>query len=515
MTSRTERMRWTPLVQARVLAIISERVPAGGRWVCVGDLALGLGERLAELGHDVTFVAPARTRRQLGSAAPIAAESGVRRLRDQCADNVLLAERRYLPASRRDALRETFRVLRSGGTIVAVAPGRLSGVCVERLGMTPDPPLPGALDPDEFDIELRQAGFAHGEILGSDGFFSFAGDVEGRVGDLYSRAALLAVLRRLEQELAIVGTSSWLVGVAIRASRDVTAADVNAAASYSTGSEPPVASAGPAAPTKSGVPEVDAMMAAYYESGVEQGRLESTNLLEFERTKVILTQRLPPSGRVLDVGGGPGMYAAWLAGRGHEVSLVDPIPLHVQQARQTSLDGPSFEVRLGDARRLAFADESADAVVMMGPLFHLVGRDDRISALREAFRVLRPGGVLAASAMGRMFLLGHAVAADTIRSRAERERVLSVAFTGFRLDPPVPFPAYAHRPRQLAEEIQAAGFTVVEIVAIEGFFHLLSDLRSRMAEPAARAALLELLGRLEADPAIVAASGHIMGVAVR
>ena len=256
-------------------------------------------------------------------------------------------------------------------------------------------------------------------------------------------------------------------------------------------------------------------MASYYASGIEKGRLDATNRLEFERTKIMLGERLPPHGRIIDVGGGPGAYASWLAGRGYEVDLIDPIPLHVEQARQLAREGPSFGAELGDARVLPFGERSADAVVMMGPLFHLVDRGDRETALAEARRVLRPGGVLLATAMGRQFLLGHAIAGDTIRSRPERLRVLSVAATGLRVDPPVPFPAHAHLPEELAGEVASAGFGAVDVLAIEGYFHLLEDLGERLRDRARRAALLEVLHLLEAAPAVVGASGHIMAVAAR
>jgi SAM-dependent methyltransferase len=259
----------------------------------------------------------------------------------------------------------------------------------------------------------------------------------------------------------------------------------------------------------------DPIMASYYAAGVEKGRLEATNRLEFERTKVLLSERLPSHGRIVDVGGGPGTYASWLAGRGYEVDLIDPIPLHVEQARRLAQEGPSFGADVGDARALSVGESSADAVVMMGPLFHLVDPGDRAAALAEARRVLRPGGVLLATAMGRQFLLGHAIASNTIRSRPERHRVLSVAATGLRVDPPVPFPAYAHLPEELANEVGSAGFGSVEVLAIEGFFHLLDDLSERLRDPARCAALLEALHLVEREPAVVGASGHIMAVAVR
>ena len=262
-------------------------------------------------------------------------------------------------------------------------------------------------------------------------------------------------------------------------------------------------------------PESDPTMIAHYETGAELGRLESRNALEFERSKVILTERLPPDGRIIDVGGGPGTYAAWFASRGYQVDLIDPVPLHVELARKASAAGAPFSAQIGDARQLPFGDAIADGVVMMGPLFHLVTAEDRRRALREAFRVLRPGGVIAASAMGRFFLFGHAVAQNTIREPAALNRVLSIVATGDRPGQWGPFPAFAHRPGELESEMRRAGFEDVVVVAIESFFHLLGDIEGRMADEGSRVALFELLSRCETDPDLVGLSGHLMGIGRR
>ena len=149
------------------------------------------------------------------------------------------------------------------------------------------------------------------------------------------------------------------------------------------------------------LPEIRPALANFYASGVESTRLAKAPL-ELERSKAILAERLPSSGRVLDVGGGTGIYAAWLAERGYQVDLIEPVPLHVDQARQTAMRGASFDVHLGEARMLDFPDGVADAVLLMGPLYCLLQSDERARALRESFRVLRPGGVLAAAALGRL-----------------------------------------------------------------------------------------------------------------
>src|SRR5207244_9616974 len=110
---------------------------------------------------------------------------------------------------------------------------------------------------------------------------------------------------------------------------------------------------------------------------------DGASRIEFARTKELLQRVLgPPPADVLDVGGGPGAYAAWLAGLGYRVHLVDPVQLHVDQATEAaSRAGHSFTAALGDARHLEEADESFDGVLLLGPLYHLVQRADRVRAL--------------------------------------------------------------------------------------------------------------------------------------
>ena len=144
---------------------------------------------------------------------------------------------------------------------------------------------------------------------------------------------------------------------------------------------------------------------AYYASFPEEGRLASgSSRLEFERTKEILARVLPEApARVVDVGGAAGAYSAWLAERGYEVHLVDAAPRLVEEARRRNarLAKPIASLSVGDARRLPQGDGSADAVLVMGPLYHLTAAEDRLAALREARRVLVPGGTVVVAAISR------------------------------------------------------------------------------------------------------------------
>src|SRR5580698_1083301 len=144
--------------------------------------------------------------------------------------------------------------------------------------------------------------------------------------------------------------------------------------------------------------EIDAEILAHYAEGREHDRLTSGLSLELLRTQVLLERFLPaPPARVLDVGGASGVYASWLSRHGYQVRLIDPVPLHLEQARA---DG-RFSVAAGDARSLAEEDGSYDAVLLLGPLYHLTERADRIRALAEARRVTRPGGIVAAAVISR------------------------------------------------------------------------------------------------------------------
>src|SRR6516162_2844803 len=112
-------------------------------------------------------------------------------------------------------------------------------------------------------------------------------------------------------------------------------------------------------------------IAAHYASGYEADRLhQGSGQLDRERSRELLARFLPaPPAAILDIGGGPGGHACWLAARGYQVHLIDISPLHVELARQASAQQPQAPLAsagTGDARSLSWADGAADAVVMFG-----------------------------------------------------------------------------------------------------------------------------------------------------
>jgi SAM-dependent methyltransferase len=258
----------------------------------------------------------------------------------------------------------------------------------------------------------------------------------------------------------------------------------------------------------------------YYDRFPEESRLASGPFkLEFERTKNILARFLPPAPvRVIDVGGAAGAYSAWLTECGYEVLLIDATPRLVAKARErnATLNKPIASISLGDARSLAESDGSAAAVMIMGPLYHLPSSTDRLTALREAHRVLAPSGIVVAAGISRYASaldgLARKLSVDPQFARI-RDQDLSDGQHRNPTDTLDYFTtAYFHRPEDLRAELENAGFSQVDVMGVEGLAWMFADFESRWADEVLRRDILNIARALEAEPSIVGASAHLLGI---
>jgi hypothetical protein len=157
-------------------------------------------------------------------------------------------------------------------------------------------------------------------------------------------------------------------------------------------------------------------------------------------------------------------------------------------------------------------------VLLLGPLYHLRQRADRIRALAEARRIVRPGGPVFAAAISRWAPRLDGILSHRIYQQYPKivEWCDAMERTG---DLPVVSPdwfgGYCHRPAQLRAELRAAGLEVTDLVSIEGAGALMPDIEQRMDDPDDRAAALTTARALERVPELLGLGPHLLATARR
>ena len=257
----------------------------------------------------------------------------------------------------------------------------------------------------------------------------------------------------------------------------------------------------------------------FYDSYDEDTRLNNpSGELEFERTTRIIERYLRGKCQILDVGGGTGRYSCHFAKGGHAVHLIDAVEKHVHMARESSLNQPGNPIlscTVGDARKLAFPSGAIDIVIMAGPLYHLPDRDDRIGALTEAWRVLRPGGRVFAVAISRFASVMTGILSENLRDADFFNIVINDIETGQHRNPPGKnyfTESHFHLPNELEEEIAETGFSQEKTVAIEGPAWMAENLHNHMRDHVMKNRLHEILSRIEAERTLMTSSLHFMAI---
>lgn len=254
--------------------------------------------------------------------------------------------------------------------------------------------------------------------------------------------------------------------------------------------------------------DIDARIQTYYgEVFDEHVRLTTRSAqgpLEFQRTQELIRTHVS-GGRVLDIGGGAGIHSRALMDAGYEVEMIDPVPRHVEQAQAAGV-----VASVGDARDLPFEDDSFDAAIMLGPLYHLAAVEERVLALREAARVIRPGGAVLAAGLSRYVAFGAVSLGRSVPSPIPGEWVALIEDgrpgSGLR------FPAgHFHTAEELQSELESAGMTVIRVAGVEGPAGTLLEGEVDTEDDVRDAALM--LARAASDvPGIRDQSAHLIAV---
>lgn len=254
----------------------------------------------------------------------------------------------------------------------------------------------------------------------------------------------------------------------------------------------------------------------YYDKTVvaEWNRLEE-HPIEFAITCKALEEYLPESARILDIGGGPGRYSLYLAERGHEVALLDLSRANVEFARQKAQEqGVELSGYVhGNALNLqGFEDNAFDVALLMGPLYHLIDEKNRVRAVTEARRVLKPGGIIVAA-----FISCYAPVVDMLKGYAEQitkyyNGVLKVLEDGIN-NPDGEYggftDAYFIHPCDIQPFMESCGFSTLKVLAVEGIAAP-NEQAVNQLPPEAFDKWIELLYCLNADPVTWGATEHML-----
>ena len=255
----------------------------------------------------------------------------------------------------------------------------------------------------------------------------------------------------------------------------------------------------------------------FYNRASEETRLEEgMGVFEFERIKSLIEKYIPStSSIVIDIGGGTGKYSEWLAKKGHQVHLIDPVSKHIKLAqKRADKMNNTFSVHLGESRRLKFPDNYADLIILHGPLYHLQNKEDRDLSISEAKRVLKTDGIILGFAINYTASTLVGLLNGLIHEKPFFEMCKEELTSGIH-NPPGDFPmllteAYYHRPEQLKDEFISQGLAHLNTYAVEGMAWLDKDFFVNMMTEKKKKTLLELIKVTENDSYLLPFSPHMM-----
>lgn len=262
---------------------------------------------------------------------------------------------------------------------------------------------------------------------------------------------------------------------------------------------------------------IDRNIEVFYNKASEETRLDKgMGIFEFERIKSLIEKHIhSSSSKIIDIGGGTGKYSEWLANKGHQVHLVEPVSKHIKiaQNRAGKLKN-KFSVHLGESKSLDFQNDFADLIILHGPLYHLQKEEDRELAIKEAKRVLKNDGIILGFAINYTASTLAGLLNGLIHKKTFFQMCKEELTTGIH-NPPDDFPwllaeAYYHRPEQLKDEFMKQELTYLNTYAVEGMAWLDKDYFANMLNDEKKKTLLALIQVTENDSYLLPFSPHMM-----
>jgi len=276
---------------------------------------------------------------------------------------------------------------------------------------------------------------------------------------------------------------------------------------------------------------IDKTVLARYNAGIEKDRLRTgMGIIEFERTKEILVEKLPKAPAVIyDIGGGYGEYAWWLASLGYEVHLFDISETNIKMSEDLKHEYPNVQLESAevcDARSIPRKSKSADAVLLMGPLYSITEYEERILAIKESYRLLKDNGVLFTAALTPYGGLLHRITVyrnfdDNKACELDDPDVISMferaLIDGTYINPERKVArglgsSHLHTAKELKEELLCGGFKTESVHGVMGGAWLAPNLDGLLANSETKEVLLKTVRMLDTHEEIIGLSGHLLAV---
>lgn len=276
---------------------------------------------------------------------------------------------------------------------------------------------------------------------------------------------------------------------------------------------------------------IDKTVLARYNAGIEKNRLRTgIGIIEFERTKEILLENLPkPPAVIYDIGGGYGEYSWWLASLGYEVHLFDLSETNIDMSSEMADEYRDCSLKSAivcDARSVPCADKSADAILLMGPLYSITEFEERIAAIKESFRLLKDNGVLFSAALTPYSVLLPRITAyhddnSNIKNELDNPDVISIIeralCDGCYINPERRIAnglgsSHLHTAKELKDELLYGGFVTSAVHGVMGGAWLAPNLDELLEKEETKKVLMKTVRMLDMHEEIIGLSGHLLAV---
>lgn len=226
----------------------------------------------------------------------------------------------------------------------------------------------------------------------------------------------------------------------------------------------------------------------YYESYDEELRLRNTKAkhTEFISTTIFLNRHLEDNSRILEVGAGTGIYSFHYAQKGHSVTAMDLTPKHVElmKSKLSEQSHIHMDITQGNATDLSgIPNGHFDAVLCLGPMYHLISKTEQRRCIEECLRVVKLGGIVAFAYIPRYFVFPYLVKGDRkFLTEDWVNRIVDKGFTSSEEEDCFWTDAYFHTAEEISQLMESYGTEMVEHLATDGLAPFMGDIINDLSE---------------------------------